>query len=303
MMHKPTRLAPGDRVRIVLPASPVRPEMFQQGIALMRSIGLEPVHGDIRRKWRYLAGEDPTRRAELVEALSDSESKAIFFARGGYGSSRLLTDLNQLKGSYQPKILLGCSDITTLHLYFQRIHQWVVFHGPMVSGDFARDQAHLPSLQQTMFQTEPYSLAPDAVQILRGGKAEGILTGGCLTLLEAAVGTPWEPDWTDSILFLEDVSVKPYQMDRMLTHLKILNKFDKVRAFVFGEMKDCIQVENQGYTIQEVILDLLSEFGKPIFFNFPSGHVSGLNWTLPLGVRARISDHPFRLDVLEPAVR
>ncbi|HEY4490872.1 MAG TPA: LD-carboxypeptidase, partial [Acidobacteriota bacterium] len=207
IMQKPPQLIRGDRVRIALPASPVRPEMFQQGLASLRAIGLEPVHGDIHRKWRYLAGDDTERRAELIDALSDASSKAIFFARGGYGSLRLLTDLQALRRQFEPKILLGCSDITTLHLYFQRIHDWIVFHGPMTSGDFARGQAHLPSLQQALFQTGPYSLAPDGVQILQDGEmTEGTLTGGCLSLLEAAVGTAWEPDWNDAILFMEDVA-------------------------------------------------------------------------------------------------
>ena len=146
-------------------------------------------------------------------------------------------------------------------------------------------------------------LAPQGIETLISGTAEGPLTGGCLSLLEAAIGTKWEPDWSDSILFLEDVGTKPYQIDRMLTHWKILGKLDRVRAFIFGEMKDCVQVENQGYTLQEVILDLLGEFQKPIYFNFPSGHVTGLNWTLPFGVRSRVSAEPqFRLAILEGAV-
>jgi len=114
----------------------------------------------------------------------------------------------------------------------------------------------------------------------------------------------WEPDWRDSILFLEDVAAKPYQIDRMLTHLRIIGKLDTVRAFVFGEMKDCVQVEDQGYTIQEVILDVLGNLGKPILFGFPSGHVTNWNWTLPLGIRARVRTDPrFVLEILEGTVQ
>jgi muramoyltetrapeptide carboxypeptidase len=243
------------------------------------------------------------RRQELLQALKDPEVDAIFFARGGYGSSRLLTDLHEFH-NVTPKILLGCSDITSLHLYFQRMHDWIVFHGPMASGDFARDKVHIESFEKALQQTGPYDLSPESVEVLIPGNAEGILSGGCLTLLEAAIGTPWEPDWNNTILFLEDVAVKPYQIDRMLTHLKLIGKFDGVNAFIFGEMKDCIQTEKQGYTLQEVILDLLGPFGNPIFFNFPSGHVSGKNWTLPLGVSARVSSQPqFRLSISEGAVR
>ena len=294
----------GDKVHVVVPASPVKPEFFESGIAALRQLGFEVVYGDVYRKWRYLAGNDSQRRSELLQALADPGSNAIFFARGGYGSVRILSDETEFRKPVQPKILLGCSDITTLHLYFQQIHQWVVFHGPMASGDFARGQVHTDSLKQALLQTSPYTLSPDHMEVLQAGEAEGNLTGGCLTLLESAIGTDWEPDWTDSILFLEDVSAKPYQIDRMLTHLKLLGKFDRVRAFLFGEMKDCVQVENQGYTLQEVILDVLSDLKKPIYFGFPSGHVSGLNWTLPLGIHARIGAAPrFHLDILEGAVQ
>jgi muramoyltetrapeptide carboxypeptidase len=302
-MLKPKRLSAGARVQIVIPASPVRSDFFEPGMNALRDLGLD-VHfsNDVYRKWRYLAGKDDMRRDELLQALKDSEVDAIFFARGGYGSSRLLTDLNGFQ-NLTPKILLGCSDITSLHLYFQRMHNWVVFHGPMASGDFARGQVHAESFEKALQQTGPFDLSPESIEVLIPGSTEGILSGGCLTLLDAAIGTGWEPDWNDTILFLEDVAAKPYQIDRMLTHLKLIGKFDRVKAFIFGEMKDCVQTENQGYTIQEVILDLLGPFGKPTFFNFPSGHVSGKNWTLPLGIPARVSSGPqFRLSILEGAV-
>jgi len=303
-MLKPFKLQSGDRVHIVVAASPVKPEFFEPGIAELHKLGFEVVFSDAYRKWRYLAGRDDQRRAELSNALRDPDCKAIFFARGGYGSVRILNDPGDLGMKRDPKILLGCSDITTLHLYFQRIHNWVVFHGPMPAGDFARGQVHTDSLRLALMQTSPYTLSPGSVEVLQAGEAEGMITGGCLTLLESSIGTQWEPCWTDSILFLEDVSAKPYQIDRMLTHLKLLGKFDGVCAFLFGEMKDCVQVENQGYTLQQVILDVLGDLGKPIFFGFPSGHVSGLNWTLPLGVRSRIGAAPeFRLEILEGAVQ
>ena len=299
---KPSRLKAGDLIRIVVPASPVKPEFFEPGMSALSTLGFQPQYGKVYRKWRYLAGSDEERREELLEALKDPNARAIFFARGGYGSIRLLTETAHLKRPFSPKILLGCSDTTTLHLFFQNLHKWIVFHGPMASGDFAVGKAHMESFQNALMHDSPYTLQPAEVEILLGGDAAGKLTGGCLTLLCASIGTQWEPDWTDCILFLEDVATKPYQIDRMLTHLKIIGKFDGVQAFIFGEMKDCIQVENQGYTLQEVVLDVLGELKKPIFFGFPSGHVSGQNWTLPLGVEARVSGNPFRLEILESAV-
>lgn len=302
-MLKPRRLSAGGCVQIVIPASPVRPDFFEPGVNALREMGFRAQFpSDVYRKSRYLAGEDGLRRKEFLDALNDPEVEAIFFARGGYGSSRLLTDVSSFPNT-TPKILLGCSDITSLHLYFQQIHKWVVFHGPMVAGDFARGHVHQASMEQALLQGGPYDLMPDGVEALIPGTTEGYLVGGCLTLLDAAIGTPWEPDWNDAILFLEDVGTKPYQIDRILTHWKLAGKLDNVRAFLFGEMKDCVQIENQGYTLQEVILDLLGEFHKPIYFGFPSGHVSGMNWTIPLGITARISAEPgFRLSILEGAV-
>lgn len=303
-MLKPQKLVPGDRIHIVVPASPVRPELFEKGVASLEKLGFQLSYGNVFRKWRYLAGTDSEREEELLWTVQNPSAKAIFFARGGYGSSRLLPALKTLKQDLTPKILLGCSDITSLHLYFQRLHNWIVFHGPMPSGDMARGQFHWPSFEKAMMQSASYDLSPENMEVLQQGEAQGVLAGGCLTLLDNAVGTGWEPDWSDVILFLEDVATKPYQIDRMLTHLKTIGKLDPVRAFIFGEMKDCIQVENQGYTLQEVIVDVLGSLKKPIYFGFPSGHVSGLNWTIPLGVRAKVSFHQrFLLEILEGAVQ
>lgn len=302
-VSKPQKLQPGDRVRVVAPASPVRKELFEQGISVLRGLGFEVLFDDVFQKWRYLAGNDEHRRVQLQAALDDPECRAIFFARGGYGATRLLTDIHSFPVQGAPRILHGCSDITALHQYFQRVHRWGVFHGPMPSGDFARGQLHILSFRLALMESDPYTLEPEGIEVLKPGAAGGRLTGGCLTLLHSCLNTPWEPDWQDAIVFLEDVSVKPYQVDRMLTHLRVAGKFNGAGAVIFGEMKDCVQVENQGYTLQEVILDVLGSLGIPIFFGFPSGHVSGLNWTLPLGVRARVDSQPaFRLEVLEGAV-
>jgi muramoyltetrapeptide carboxypeptidase len=304
MKHKPPRLKSGDRVCVIAPASPVRKELFERGVAVLREFGFEVISGDAFRKWRYLAGDDEYRAGEFLRALEDPNIRAIFFARGGYGSVRLLPSILKSKLAAAPKVLFGCSDVSTLHQYFQRIHDWTVFHGPMPSGDMARGQLHADSFQLALLQSEPYTLAPAQVEILQHGEAQGMLTGGCLTLLDACIGTAWEPDWRDTILFLEDVSTKPYQIDRMLTHLKLAGKLEGVRGFIFGEMKDCVQVENQDYTLQEVILDILGPLQKPICFNFPSGHVRVLNWTLPLGIHAGLkADLEFQLEILESAVQ
>jgi muramoyltetrapeptide carboxypeptidase len=125
--------------------------------------------------------------------------------------------------------------------------------------------------------------------ILRSGAGEGRLVGGCLSIVVATLGTKHEIDTDDSIFVLEDLDTKPYQIDRMIVHLKQAGKFENVRGVVFGEMLNCVQTANQGYTLQEVLTDLLAEFSFPILYGFPTGHTSGPNVIVPLGVRARLN--------------
>jgi muramoyltetrapeptide carboxypeptidase len=139
--------------------------------------------------------------------------------------------------------------------------------------------------------------------VLRPGSAEGRLIGGCLSLVVATLGTLYEMDMTDSILVLEDLDTKPYQIDRMLTQLKQAGKLDDVRGVVFGEMLNCLQNANQGYTLEDVILDVLGETTFPILFGFPTGHTAGANAIVPFGVRARLKlDTDSVFELLEPAV-
>jgi len=144
----------------------------------------------------------------------------------------------------------------------------------------------------------------DGTSILRSGAGEGRLIGGCLSLVVATLGTKHEIDTQDAILVLEDDSTKPYQIDRMITNLKQAGKLESVRGVVFGEMLNCIQNVDQGYTLQEVIVDLLSEFSFPILYGFPTGHTSRPNVIVPFGVRARLdltSSAPL-FELLESAV-
>jgi len=204
----------------------------------------------------YLAGSDKRRAEELMAMFNDPEVKAIFAARGGYGSVRLLPYLEEERLRAHPKIFMGYSDVTTLLVYFQQRFRWVVFHGPMVAREFADGPGHYDEelLRRTLMRAEPIGeIDTSGVAVLSPGVATGRLTGGCLSLLVSTLGTPYEFDATDAILFLEDYAAKPYQVDRMLTQLRDSGKLRAVRGLIFGEMTECVQHPHQDYTLVDVI--------------------------------------------------
>jgi muramoyltetrapeptide carboxypeptidase len=289
---KPPALQPGDMVGIVAPASSIRREAMEAGCATLRRMGYKPFYLDsIFDQDVYFAGSAQRRARELEEMFARDEVRAILCARGGYGSNYLLEllDLKTIKA--HPKIFSGYSDLTALLTYFTDALGWVTFQGPMVAKDFANsDGVDLLSWERALNGIAAWTLTPDAnVQALVEGEAEGILYGGCLSILVASLGTPYEIRTAGTILFIEDVATKPYQVDRMLMQLKLAGKLANVRGIIFGEMVDCFQDADQRYTLQEVVLRVVGGLGVPVAYGLRSGHVSHRNITLPIGVRAGLS--------------
>ncbi len=234
--------------------------------------------------------------------------KAIVCARGGYGANYLLQALDLEKIKAHPKIFVGYSDLTALLTYFCDAGSLVTFHGPMAAKDWAHDDGvDMPSWQAALAGGAPWEpnlgTGPGATGLVEG-EAEGILYGGCLSILVASLGTPYEMKTSGTILFMEDVAAKPYQIDRMLMQLKLAGKFEGVRGIVFGEMRDCLQTENQGYTLRDVIQRIVRPLGIPVAYGVGSGHVTTRNITLPIGVRARLTvhDRQVSLRILEASV-
>jgi muramoyltetrapeptide carboxypeptidase len=232
--------------------------------------------------------------------------RAIVCARGGYGANYLLNQLDLEQIEAHPKIFLGYSDITSLLTHFTDVAGLVTFHGPMAAKDWAHEGGvDLPSWQSALSQSSPWdvSLNPEAAGLI-DGKAQGILYGGCLSILVASLGTPYEIETAGTILFLEDVAAKPYQIDRMLMQLKLAGHLETVQGIVFGEMLDCTQSPQQDYTLQEVILRIVGDLGIPVAFGVKSGHVTSGNITLPFGVQASLSvkNRHVTLRILESAV-
>jgi muramoyltetrapeptide carboxypeptidase len=231
--------------------------------------------------------------------------RAILCARGGYGANYLVTKLDPQKIIPNQKIFVGYSDITTLLTCFCDTAGFVTFHGPMVTKDFAQsDGVDLPSWHASLAGVPEWEIGDDSgIEPLVEGSAEGILYGGCLSMLVASIGTPHEIRTSGTILFLEDVNTKPFQVDRMLMQLKLAGKLKGVKAIIFGEMLDCLQPGGQNYTLKQVVTRVLADVGVPIAFGLRSGHVSGRNVTLPLGVRAALTVNSRNavLRILEPA--
>lgn len=303
---RPPALQPGDVVGIVAPASNIKRELLEAGCERLRQIGYRPFYLEsILEQDLYFAGSVERRARELEEMFAREEVRAILCARGGYGANYLLRALDLKKIARTPKIFAGYSDNTTLLTWFADAAGFVTFHGPMVTKDFALEGGvDQSSWEATMTGTSEWSIPTDAsVRPLMEGFAQGVLYGGCLSMLVASLGTPYEVRTAGTILFLEDIAAKPYQVDRMLMQLKLAGKLKDVRGFVFGEMIDCLQHKDQEYTLEEVILRVIGDLGVPVAYGLRSGHVSSGNITLPIGVRAElaISNGQVKLKMVEPA--
>jgi muramoyltetrapeptide carboxypeptidase len=303
---KPAALQPGDTIGIVAPASNIKKADLEVGCDALRRAGYKPVYLDtIVDRDVFFAGSVQRRLRELQEMFERDDVRAILCARGGYGANYLLPEFDFAKIKAHPKIFIGYSDLTCLLTYFTDA-DLVTFHGPMAAKDWSHEGGvNLLSWQLALSQPAPWEVPLNSeVTSLVEGEAEGILYGGCLSILVASLGTPYEIRTAGKILFMEDVAAKPYQIDRMLMQLKLGGYFDEVRGMIFGEMLDCMQSHSQDYTLQEVITRIVGDLGVPVAFGVKSGHVSGGNITLPFGVRAKleVQANQVKLRILESAV-
>jgi muramoyltetrapeptide carboxypeptidase len=288
---KPPALRPGDTVGIVAPASNIKRELLEAGCAALRDLGYKPFYLDsILEHDLYFAGSATRRARELEEMFVRDDVRAIVCARGGYGSNYLLPLIDLKKIKAHPKIFVGYSDLTSLLTYFTDSAGLVTLHGPMVTKDFAHaDGVDQESWEHALNGSSAWTLNLDSdVKSLVDGSAEGILYGGCLSILVASLGTPYEIRTAGTILFIEDIAAKPYQIDRMLMQLKLAGKLADVQGIIFGEMLECAQHKDQSYTLEEVVLRVVGDLGVPVAFGLRSGHVSRHNITLPLGVNAAL---------------
>jgi muramoyltetrapeptide carboxypeptidase len=314
---KPARLCFGDVVGIIAPASaPPDPKTIDLSAEALKKLGFKPKFSrNLRKRLGFLAGNDRERAADLMAMFADKKAKAIICVRGGYGSGRLCSTLDFELICQHPKILIGYSDITSLHCAFLKKANLVSFHGPMLNAELST--ADLPdftleSLLKTVMEAVPAGsiragFSGKTVSVIRGGRANGDLIGGNLSVLCTTLGTPYQPDFKNKILFLEDISEKPYRLDRMLTHLANAGLLQQVAGVAVGINHDCAdphanKLKEFRQTMTDVLEERLTPLKVPVVIGLPFGH-QPWNATLPVGVRAELDGNNGDLIIVEPAVR
>lgn len=284
---------PGDTIGVIAPASSFDREKFQQGCDHLRQLGYKVFfHESIFEKYSYFAGSHERRAWELRQMFEKAFVKAIFCARGGYGSNYLLPLLDIDLVRDHPKLLMGYSDITSLLSYIHDQTGLVTFHGPMVAKDLSEANG------ETAFKWTLDESVSGAQ--IHNGKAAGKLYGGCLSMLTASLGTRYAIETADTILFIEDVATKPFQIDRMLTHLRLSGKLEGVRGIVFGEMPDCLAPGMSIGDLQNVCAASLTGFTGPIGWGLRSGHLSEPRMPgviLPIGVNVELTVEDGRMSI------
>ena len=281
------RLRQGSRVAVVSPASAAKAELVERGCERLKAFGYEPVvmpHA-LNRGPLYYAGTAKDRVADLHGAFADQSIDGVICTRGGWGSAELLPLLDRELVHANSKVFVGYSDHTSLHAWFWNECGLPTFYAPMVAADWSKDDGVDERTWRAVVEgAEAWSVgAGDGIRVLREGKAEGRLLGGCLSIVVEALGTPWslridEP----AILFLEDIGTKPYKWDRFLQHMKFAGMLKNVRGIVFGDMSANIEPDEMEL-LEAACLHALGDFDGPVAIGLKCGHVDSENRSLPMG--------------------
>jgi muramoyltetrapeptide carboxypeptidase len=301
----PPALRRGDTIAIIAPAGPVESRAsVTAGAAALERMGFRVQFDErIFDAQRYLAGADIARAAELNRCFESTDVQAVLPLRGGYGCARLIPLLDEKRLRHNCKFFMGFSDLTTLHLFFRRRLGWATVHGPMAtSASLAAmspaEEEHLLRLLTDSTYLPHYSFPETETWF--PGTAGGRLAGGCLSIILASLGTPYEIRTEGKILFLEDLGEAPYRIDRMITQLRLAGKLQGIAGVLLGAFLDCLPTGGD-YTIDEVLRELLEPLQVPTMAHFPAGH-GPANWAIPLGLPVRLDADQRRLQVLEPLV-
>jgi muramoyltetrapeptide carboxypeptidase len=312
---KPRGLKPGDTIMIVAPAGELNEPRVRGAKQALETLGFKVVLPEnLFRARGYLAGTDAERAAELMAAFTDPQVDAVFPGTGGYGTMRMMDLLDYDAIRANPKVFIGFSDITGLHMALAAKANLVTFHSPNPEWGLGSDTG-LPEFSAKYFWRNllasenrgeagfSYAApADDPVRAMRPGVGRGRLCGGNLSLVSALVGTPYELDTRGKVLFLEDVNEAPYRVDRMLAQMKLAGQLDGLAGVVLGKFRDCDPDEDdQSLRLADVFNDYFADAPYPVIANFPAGHVTR-NATLPFGCEAEIDGTAATLTVLENPV-
>lgn len=280
----PVKLSIGDNVGIIAPSSPFDKKKFYKGIAFLEGIGLSVVFSEkIFKADGYLAGSD-IQRAELLNSMfADPAIKAIICARGGYGALRILNSIDYSIIASNPKIFIGCSDISLILNTLSNRCGLVTFHGPMIESLGNASKQTKKSLSKILMTDQILTVKPENKIVIQSGSTSGIVCGGNLTTLCHLVGTPFALDFKDKIFLMEDVGEAPYRIDRMLTHMKLSGAFNEINGILLGSFTDCGEPDQ----IYRIVEDIFSEYPVPILGGFAIGHGEP-NLTIPIGALATL---------------
>ncbi|CAM8629270.1 LD-carboxypeptidase [Sphingobium sp.] len=312
---KPPRLRAGDMVGLIEPAG-FSDDAFDLDLVkeTIVAMGLKPKAAPhLAGRYGYLAGTDADRAADVNAMFADPQVRAVFAVRGGWGCARILSRLDFATIRKNPKLLVGFSDITALHLAFAAKAGFTTIHGPNAAsswGAFSWDafravafDAATPTFTTPVGQEDRLAQRSGRIRTFRPGVARGLLLGGNLTVLAALMGTAYLPDFTGAILFIEDIGEQPYRIDRMLTQLSLAGVLGKLAGVAFGQCTDCGPggTSYGGFTLSEVLQQHLEPLAIPAFQGGQFGHVAN-QYSLPLGVEAEMDASAGTIRLLEPAV-
>ena len=305
--RKSKALVNGSRIAPIAPASPADAEKTAKGLQELSRLGFLTAGCVPGAAEAYFTSSGTKRRNEFLSALADPSLAGLIALRGGYGSAYLL-DEPFPAGLRKPKCLVGYSDVTSLQIFLWRQFRWITFYGPMVAAGFHASAGRPGGYDEASFLRAGRETASgwshdQQGEAIRIGEAKGRLLGGCLTLIETSIGTPWQLETRGAILVLEDRGMKPWQVDRALMHLKQAGLFAGVRGILLGEFPECEPPVAASWSVADVCRRLLGPLGIPAVWGAPVGHTTRPMLTLPLGVNARLRARGAgTLEILEPAV-
>lgn len=310
-MLKPNHLKPGDRVALIAPSSPVDEDKLMQAIDSVKFLGLIPVlYPSATRTHGYLSGSDGVRAADVNNAFANPAIDGIFCLRGGYGVTRILNRIDFRMISRNPKLFLGYSDITGLHVALNQLSNLVTLHSPMPSRGWSTlDPVTLQSLTGCIFSAAVPGLVPDIedepIEIIHPGDVTGPVVGGNLSLLTATLGSPYEVDTKNKILFIEEVDERNYKVDRGLTSLALAGKFSDCKGIILGTWADVGDPDlepEKNLTLRQIFEEVIKPFEKPTINNFRAGHIYP-QISIPMGAKARLDAENGTVTFLEAATQ
>jgi muramoyltetrapeptide carboxypeptidase len=311
----PKRLKKGDTIGLVSPGGFIDDDQLEESVKNIEKLGFKPYYRDIvTAREGYFGGTDKVRANDLMHMFTNKSVDAILCTRGGYGSNRILDLLDFEKIRQNPKALIGYSDVTSLLIAIYQKTGLIGFHGPVGISTF--NEFSVKSFEKVLIKAKKqYKYANEREKdteknsdydkyTITKGKAEGNLIGGNLVMLTTLIGTKYEPDFENKIVFMEEIREKPYKIDRMITHLLMATNIAKASGIILGIFNKCDidkdEIE-ESYTLKEALYKRLSSLNLPCFYGMPFGHVSN-KITLPVGVIAKMNADKQTLTLTEAAV-